>query len=304
MRFPDQNCDDPTASLFLLHNSTPSTARRLTAHRILPFARGRPTPGAPEFAAVDVVAARAGSGPTPTRRAAAVARGRRRGAPLARRHPPDEARGLDRGAGEGGGHAGGGGPPGRPRDRRRRRRRRRRPVGAQRPPSRPPGGGRRPRGRRSARAWREGLPPAAATPLPRHDRAACRRGGAPRRRNGAGRRPRTPGAAARGPRDRSDRAGASPASQRASSLDEANEQTAEQNCLFGYRQTNAYLLVRLFGQQSPNRTSICPASLLASLEGGPWKCKALIRVAAPFQGLTKNQEKDRSSVRLKRTTVN
>ena len=56
---------------------------------------------------------------------------------------------------------------------------------------------------------------------------------------------------------------------RTSSLDEANEQTAEQNCLFGNRQTNAHLLVRLFGQQSPNRTSFCSASLLASLEGGP-----------------------------------
>ncbi|OSX81503.1 hypothetical protein BU14_0014s0053 [Porphyra umbilicalis] len=53
------------------------------------------------------------------------------------------------------------------------------------------------------------------------------------------------------------------------SLDEADEQTAEQNCLFGNRQTNAYLLVRLFGQQSPNRTSFCSASLLASLERGP-----------------------------------
>jgi len=57
---------------------------------------------------------------------------------------------------------------------------------------------------------------------------------------------------------------------RRSSLDEANQQSAEQNCLFGNRQSNAYLLVPLFGQQSPNRTSFCSASLLliASLEGG------------------------------------
>ena len=47
------------------------------------------------------------------------------------------------------------------------------------------------------------------------------------------------------------------------------KQTAEQNSLFGNRQTNAHLLVRLFGQKSPNRTSFCSAPLLASLEGGP-----------------------------------
>jgi len=38
------------------------------------------------------------------------------------------------------------------------------------------------------------------------------------------------------------------------------------------------------GQQSPNRTSFCLASVLTSLEGGPCKCWALVSVTAPNQG--------------------
>ena len=53
--------------------------------------------------------------------------------------------------------------------------------------------------------------------------------------------------------DSAPRGGASLARRRSvgagTSLDEANEQTAEQNCLFGNRQTNAHLWVRLFGHR-------------------------------------------------------
>jgi len=88
------------------------------------------------------------------------------------------------------------------------------------------------------------------------------------------------------------------------SLDEAAQQTAEQNCLFGNRQTDADLLAPLFGQQTPNRTSFCLAPLLTSLVGGPYICQALLIVTAPMQGLMKNLETGRVSIQLKNATVN
>jgi len=88
------------------------------------------------------------------------------------------------------------------------------------------------------------------------------------------------------------------------SLDEAAQQTAEQNCLFGNRQTDADLLAPLFGQQTPNRTSFCSAPLLTSLVGGPYICQALLIVTAPKQGLMKDLETGRVSIQLKNATVN
>ena len=89
-----------------------------------------------------------------------------------------------------------------------------------------------------------------------------------------------------------------------SSLDEAAQQTAEQNCLFGNRQTDADLLARLFGQQTPNRTSFCSEPLLTSLVGGPYIFQALLIVTAPMQGLMKNLGTGHVSMQHKHATVN
>jgi len=53
------------------------------------------------------------------------------------------------------------------------------------------------------------------------------------------------------------------------SVQAAAQQNAEQNGLLGNSRTNAHLLGRLFGQQTPNRMSFCSALLLASLGMGP-----------------------------------
>ena len=55
---------------------------------------------------------------------------------------------------------------------------------------------------------------------------------------------------------------------------------ADQNGLFGNRQTNADLLRLLFGQQSPNRLRFYSAPLLPSLVGGPGTCQDMVRVTA------------------------
>jgi len=52
-------------------------------------------------------------------------------------------------------------------------------------------------------------------------------------------------------------------------LQDAAQQNAEQNGLFGNRQQNADLFGRLFRQQTPNRRRCCSAPLLPSLVGGP-----------------------------------
>ena len=76
-----------------------------------------------------------------------------------------------------------------------------------------------------------------------------------------------------------------------SSLQGENQQIAEQKCLFGNRQTKADLLVRLLGQQSPNRMPFCSPIVLTSLEGEPCTCQALMSVTSPIRCLTKNQER-------------
>ena len=58
----------------------------------------------------------------------------------------------------------------------------------------------------------------------------------------------------------------------AESLHGETQQIADQKCLFGNRQTKAYLLVRLVGQQSPSRTPLCSPILLTSFEGEPCMC--------------------------------
>jgi len=65
-----------------------------------------------------------------------------------------------------------------------------------------------------------------------------------------------------------------------SSLDDAAQHTAKQNCLFGNRQTNAHLLAHLFGQQTLNRASFRWAPLLHSLVGDPGTGKAISRFTA------------------------
>jgi len=60
-----------------------------------------------------------------------------------------------------------------------------------------------------------------------------------------------------------------------SSLQDASQQIAEQNCLFCNRQINTDLLVRQFGQQSHNRTPFCSASVLASQQGDPCMCASV-----------------------------
>ena len=52
------------------------------------------------------------------------------------------------------------------------------------------------------------------------------------------------------------------------SVNEAAEQNAEQNALFGNKVTNADLLARLFGKETPDRMRFCWAPLLATLVGG------------------------------------
>jgi len=129
----------------------------------------------------------------------------------------------------------------------------------------PPSGGGGGRAARESRGEQDPVPP------PRGRGCACttRRGcgaAAPRRRGGG---------VARTTR----RAG--------SSLDAAAQQTAEQNCLFGNRQTDADLFATLFGQRTPNRTSFCSAPLLTSrvrlltsLVGDPGTGAVISRVAA------------------------
>ena len=71
-----------------------------------------------------------------------------------------------------------------------------------------------------------------------------------------------------------------PGGDAAASLDEETQQTAEQNCLFGNRQTIVDLLPHLFRQQTLNRTSFRWAPLLHSLVGDPGTGEAISRVTA------------------------
>jgi len=56
---------------------------------------------------------------------------------------------------------------------------------------------------------------------------------------------------------------------RASSVLAAAQQNAKQIGLFGNSRTNAHLLGRLFGQQSPNRIAFCSVMLFSSLGREP-----------------------------------
>jgi len=75
-----------------------------------------------------------------------------------------------------------------------------------------------------------------------------------------------------------------------SSLQGAGQQNADQNGLFGNRQTNADLLRLLFGQHSPTRLRFCSAPLLPSLVGGPDTCQDMVRVTADIREKTKKIE--------------
>ena len=78
----------------------------------------------------------------------------------------------------------------------------------------------------------------------------------------------------------------------APSLEDAAQQNAEQNGLFGNGQQNANPFGRLFGQQTPNGWRFCSEPLLPSLVGGPCMCQDLVCATAESDRLTKKDEND------------